>query len=79
MPFVNVNANTWTVVVTTTENALVQNRGTSPIYITTESTVARPLDEALEVPVGAAVDIATGNTVSAASIGHVGRVFYMEV
>ena len=79
MPFVNIPSNTWTSIVTTTQSTIVQNRGTSVLYLLTGSTSGVNLDAGLEVPPGAAVEFATGLTVSGASINKVGRAFYIGV
>lgn len=79
MPFVDIPANTWTTVVTTSGDTVVQNRGGRPLFMTTESTGSLDRDEALEVPVGAGFVFSEGKTVSARSVGVDGVAFYMGV
>lgn len=79
MPFVNIPSNTWTSIVTTTQSTIVQNRGTSVLYLLTGSTSGINLDAGLEVPPGSAVEFTTGVSVSGASVNKVGRAFYLEI
>lgn len=79
MPFVNIPQNTWTSIVTTTQSTVVQNRGTSMLYLQVGNTSGVNLDAGLEVPPGAAVEFATGLTVSGASVNKAGRAFYLGI
>jgi hypothetical protein len=80
MPFVPIPADVWTEVVTTAAATVVQNVDTNyNIVFTTESTAALPRDEGLKVPPGGALQVGSGNTVSAYSSGRATKVFYMEV
>ena len=72
MPFVNIPSNTWTSIVTTTQSTIVQNRGTSALYLLTGSTSDINLDAGLEVPPGSAVEFTTGVSVSGASVNKAG-------
>ena len=49
------------------------------LYLQVGNTSGVNLDAGLEVPPGAAVEFATGLTVSGASINKVGRAFYIGV
>ena len=79
MPFVNITKDTWNSVVTTTEDTLVQNRGARTVFITTESTSGKDLDEGIALGSDQAVQIASGKTVSASAIGADGIIFYTAV
>lgn len=58
MPFVDITKDTWNSVVTTTEDTLFQNRGARPIFITTESTSGKALDEGIKLNDGEAIQTA---------------------
>jgi hypothetical protein len=79
MPFVNVPANTWTEVVTTSEDVAVQNCSGRNVFITTVATGSLPAAEGIAVGPMNIVVIQAGKTVSAYSAGGDSRVFYVGV
>jgi hypothetical protein len=79
MPFVNVPANTWTSVHTTTEDTAVQNCSGRNVFITTVATGSLPAAEGIAVGPMNIVVIQAGKTVSAYSLGGDARVFHIGV
>lgn len=79
MPFVTVPADTWTAVVTTTEDTAIQNRGGRTVYITTLATGGLPISEGIALGPEQAIAIISGKSVSVASPGVAGQVFYVGV
>jgi hypothetical protein len=80
MPFVNIPSGIWTTVVVTDDDTVVQNKSSHyEIFVTTEDTVGKAIDEGLSLPPGGAIEFPSGLTVKASSVNRVGLVFYMEV
>lgn len=77
MPFVTATQDTWTTIVVTTTNTIIQNRGSRPIFVTTQATGSLARDEGVLLePSSGAIVVGSGRTVSAMSIGRDGRVLY---
>lgn len=79
MPYVSIPANTWTSVVTTTEDTAFQNLSGRNLYLTTVDTGGLAAGEGLAVGPMNVVVIQTGKSVSAYSMGTDARVFYIGV
>jgi hypothetical protein len=80
MPFVPIPAGVWTSVVVTDDDTVIQNVSSGhPIYITTEDTADKGLDEGLALPPGGVIELPSGLTIKASSVNRVGLLFYMEV
>jgi hypothetical protein len=79
MPYVDLTANVWTPVVTTTAPTTVQNRSARVIYIATEDTTLLPLDEGWELSPADAITFGVGVSVEASSIGAAGVLYYGEI
>lgn len=79
MPYVNIPANVWTEIHTTTEDTAFQNRGGRNVFITTEATGS--LDPAEGIAVGPMniIVVQSGKTVSGYSVGGDLDVFYVGV
>lgn len=77
MPSVNVPADTWTTVTTTSEQTIVQVNGGKNVFLTTESTVGLDLEDTIALgPMFSAV-FGSGKTISVFSKGGPARVVYM--
>jgi hypothetical protein len=77
MPSLDVPANTWTTVVTTTEQTAVQALGGKNVFLTTESTGGLTPDDGLAIGPMFIPVIGSGKTVSVYSVGGPARVVYM--
>lgn len=77
MPSVNVPADTWTTVTTTTEQTVLQVSGGKNVFVTTESTGGLDIEDALALgPMFPAV-FGSGKTISVYSKGGSARVVWM--
>jgi hypothetical protein len=79
MAITSVPAGVWTSVTTTTADTAFQNRGGSVMYLTTESTVDKPLSDGIAIPAGFVAVISTGKTVSVSFPQGAGAVFSVGV
>ena len=79
MPYTSVPANTWTSVVTTTEDTAFQNLSGRNIYLTTVATGGLAAGEGLAVGPMNVIVIQSGKSVSAYSVGGDARIFYIGV
>lgn len=78
MPLLNVPANTWTTVVTTTTDTTFQNRGSRPVYIVTESTSGLPNGAGWELEPRDFITIGTGMDVKV-NAHSPGVIYYGEI
>ena len=79
MPFVTIPANTWTAVVTTTEDTAIQNRGGRTVYVTTVATGGLGISEGIALGPDQAIAVVSGKSVSVASPSVEGQIFYVGV
>lgn len=79
MAIVSLTANTWTTIVTTDIETVVQNRGSVAINVATEDTTSLGRDGGLELLPGDAVVFGAGVTVKGYSIGKAGVATAIEL
>jgi hypothetical protein len=77
MPSLDIPANTWTTVVTTTEQTAVQAVGGKNVFVTTEDPSDKTPDDGLAIGPMFIPVFGSGKTISAYSVGGSARVVYM--
>lgn len=78
MPLLVVPANTWTTVETTSADVVIQNRGATPVYITTEATGGLDRDEGWEIDSGDFITVGSGMSVKV-NATNPGIIYYGDI
>lgn len=77
MALVTLTKDTWTSIVTTSGETVIQNKGSTPINIATEDTTSLARDGGLELEPGDAVVVGDSLTVKGYSTGVNGKASYV--